>query len=132
VSKIELGRIGAVVNPGDGRAFIDTAIELENLGYATIWITGGPLENLGQIADVIRATNEVRVATGIISVDRFDVEEVARLYRDIEATNPGRFHRRTRGRPRTETHGNLDLVPRPTRCGAEDGTCLGRARTADA
>ena len=89
--KIELGPIGAVVNPGEGDAFVQAAVELERLGYSTIWLTGGPLSSLGQIADVVRATSDVRVASGIISVDRFAATDVAALHAELEATHPGRF-----------------------------------------
>jgi probable F420-dependent oxidoreductase len=91
MSKVELGSIGAVVSPGTGDAFVRTSVALEDLGYSTIWLTGGPLENLGQIAEVVRATEHVRVATGIISVDRFGVDEVGELYTELEADYPGRF-----------------------------------------
>ncbi|WP_322770625.1 MULTISPECIES: TIGR03620 family F420-dependent LLM class oxidoreductase [unclassified Frankia] len=90
MSKIELGPVGAVLSPAaDG--LLDAAVELEDLGYSTIWLTGGPLGGLGQIADLVRATRTVRVASGIISVDRFEPEAVAALYTDLEATHPGRF-----------------------------------------
>ena len=89
--KIELGPIGAVVNPGEGNAFVETAVELEQLGYTTIWLTGGPLTNLSQIAEVVRATKTVRVASGIISVDRFGADDVAGLFAGLQATHPGRF-----------------------------------------
>jgi len=87
---MELGTVGAVLSPGDD-AFIDTAVELEELGYQTIWLTGGPLQSLSQIADVVRATKRARVASGIISVDRFGAGEVSALYTGLEATHPGRF-----------------------------------------
>jgi probable F420-dependent oxidoreductase len=90
VPKIELGSIGAVVSPGDS-GFIDTAVQLEDLGYRTIWLTGGPLQSLSQIADVVRATKQARVASGIISVDRFAADEVSALFADLEASHPGRF-----------------------------------------
>jgi probable F420-dependent oxidoreductase len=89
--KIELGTVGAVLSPGDGNAFIDTAVELEDLGYQTIWLTGGPLRSLSQIADVVRATKRARVASGIISVDRFGAGEVSALYTGLQATQPSRF-----------------------------------------
>lgn len=91
VAKIELGPIGVALSPGDGDAFGAAVIELEELGYSTIWLTGGQLDNLGQIADVVRTTRQVRVATGIISVDRFGPEAVAALYTEMEAAHPGRF-----------------------------------------
>jgi probable F420-dependent oxidoreductase len=91
VTKIELGPVGAVVNPGPGHGFVDTAVELEGLGYSTIWLTGGPLEGLDQIAEVVRATKRARVASGIIPVDRFPADDVAALYAELEAAEPGRF-----------------------------------------
>jgi hypothetical protein len=89
--KLELGAVGAVISPDNGGAFVHTAVRLEELGYSTIWITGGPLDNLSQITDVVGATKHVRVATGIISVDRFGVDEVAELYTELEGAHPGRF-----------------------------------------
>jgi probable F420-dependent oxidoreductase len=90
VPKIELGPTGAVVSPGEP-GFVDTAIELEALGYDTIWLTGGPMAHLGQIADVVRATRSVRVASGIIAVVRFSAHDVASLYTELESEQPGRF-----------------------------------------
>jgi probable F420-dependent oxidoreductase len=90
VTKIELGPVGAVLSPtADGVA--DAAVELEELGFSTIWLTGGPLDDLERIADVVRATRAVRVATGIISVDGFAPAAVAALYAELEAKHPGRF-----------------------------------------
>ena len=85
--KVELGRIGVASSPGDP----DSAAALENLGYSTIWLRGGQLDALGQIADVVQATRDVRVSTGIISVDRFGHAAVTALYEEIEAGHPGRF-----------------------------------------
>jgi probable F420-dependent oxidoreductase len=91
VTKIELGSIGAVINPGPGDGFVELAVELEGMGYSTIWLTGGPLEGLDQIAEVVRATKRARVASGIISVDRFPADDVAALYAELEGAHPGRF-----------------------------------------
>jgi hypothetical protein len=43
VARLELGRIGVVVNPGRGDAFLGAVAELEGLGYAAIWVTGGSM-----------------------------------------------------------------------------------------
>ena len=89
MTKIELGAVGAVLDPGDG--YVEAAVALEELGYPTIWITGGSLQDLGQIAEVVQATEHVRVATAIIPVVRFPADDVAALYARLEATHPGRF-----------------------------------------
>ncbi len=88
--KIDLGRIGAVVSPGDA-GFVETAVELEGLGFETIWLTGGPMQSLGQIADVVNATHRVKVASAIIAVVRFPASDVADLYDELSAEHPGRF-----------------------------------------
>jgi probable F420-dependent oxidoreductase len=91
VPKIDLGPIGAVVSPGEGRGWVDEAIGLEDLGYSTIWVTGGQMGNLVQMTTAVRATRRVRVASAILSVDRFGVDEVEALYRDLGADYPGRL-----------------------------------------
>jgi probable F420-dependent oxidoreductase len=93
VTKIDLGTFGAAIGPGDGgdEAFLDAVAELDDLGYATIWLTGGPLASLDQVAAAVRASKRARVATGILSVDRFPAGDVAALYADLEAEHPGRF-----------------------------------------
>src|SRR5262245_28435006 len=85
-----LGATGAVLSPAEDGS-VDTAAELERLGYSTIWLTGGPLSSLSQIADVVRATMTARVATGILPVDRFGSDDVAALYAELERAHPGRF-----------------------------------------
>jgi probable F420-dependent oxidoreductase len=89
--KIELGRIGAVVQPGSGDEYHAAVREIEALGIPTIWITGGPLEGLWQVADVIRNTERARIATAILSVDRFPADDVSVLYEELEHEHPGRF-----------------------------------------
>jgi probable F420-dependent oxidoreductase len=91
VAQLDFGGIGVVVNPGRGDAFLGAVAELEGLGYAAIWVTGGPLEDLQQLADVVRATREIRVGSAILSVDRFPSADVAGLYAELETTDPGRF-----------------------------------------
>jgi probable F420-dependent oxidoreductase len=88
VTRIDLGATGAVLSPAEP-GFEATAAELERLGYSTIWLTGGPMTALSQVADVVAATGSARVATGIIPVDRFSSDDVAALYRQLESD--GRF-----------------------------------------
>jgi hypothetical protein len=68
--RVDLGSVGAVLSPAED-GFVDTAVELERLGFTTIWLTGGPLSELSQVTAVVRATGTARIATGIIAVDRF-------------------------------------------------------------
>jgi hypothetical protein len=88
--RVDLGSIGAVMSPAEDR-FVDPAVELERLGFTTIWLTGGSLSELSQVAAVARATGAARIATGIIPVDRFPSEDVAALYVELEREQPGRF-----------------------------------------
>ena len=91
MTKLELGRIGRRDDPGEGETFLGAARELEELGYSTIWLSGGPLRSLQQIADVVGATRTIQVGSGIISVDRFEREAVAATYAGIDGRHPGRF-----------------------------------------
>ncbi len=91
MTKLDLGPVGVQVTPGDGQDFLAATGELEALGYATIWLSGGPMKSLDQIREVVAATRNVRVASGIISVDRFDRAAVAATYAELEAAHPGRF-----------------------------------------
>jgi probable F420-dependent oxidoreductase len=87
---IDLGARGAVLSPADD-GFAARAGELEQLGYATIWLTGGPMTALSQISDAVAATSTATIATGIIPVDRFGSADVAALYSELETSAPGRF-----------------------------------------
>lgn len=91
MARIELGHLGAAVAADEGRAFVAAAVELEAMGYATIWLTGGPLRSLEQVTEVVEATDRARVGVGILSVDRFASDDVAALYAELEASHPGRF-----------------------------------------
>jgi probable F420-dependent oxidoreductase len=90
-SKIELGSVGAVVQPSKDDAFVDAAVQLEQLGFSSIWVIGGPLEGLSQLGQLVEGTQTARIASGIIAVDRFAVDDVAAFYAEIEAAHPGRF-----------------------------------------
>ncbi len=72
-------------------ASLEAAALVEELGFSTLWLNGGPLPGLRTIADVVRATRTIRVAAGILSVDKYDALSVASLYDELEAEQPGRF-----------------------------------------
>ena len=67
------------------------AVDIEKLGYGAIWIGGSPPGDLQAVEDIIDATSEIPVVTGIINMWRHDAAEVASSYRRIEKRHPGRF-----------------------------------------
>lgn len=87
----ELGAIGAVIDAMPDAELASTAAMLEDLGYPTIWLSGGRLESLDQVRAVLDSTATVRVGTSIIAADRFDPDAVLGLYQQAEASHPGRL-----------------------------------------
>jgi probable F420-dependent oxidoreductase len=88
----DLDPVGVAFSAGmDWSACLSAAPELEALGYGTIWISGGLLDDLGRVADVVRATKSARVGTAIVPVDRYGPDDVATMYAEIEAADPGRL-----------------------------------------
>jgi probable F420-dependent oxidoreductase len=82
----KLGPLGATHTALDTDPAV--AAELEELGYATLWLAGGQGNNLPQITEVIRGTSRIQVASGILSVDRVPSAAVASAYAELPA---GRF-----------------------------------------
>ena len=91
MAHVELGEYGAVLTPTEGPELVEAAVELEGLGFSTIWLTGGPLARLDQVADVVRATERVVVATAILAIVRWSSDDVATLFTDLERSHPGRL-----------------------------------------
>lgn len=89
-----LGPLGASISQvsSEGReATLSAAKELEELGYATLWLPGGQGNNLPQVTEVVRGTSRIEVATGIIPVDQVPAAEVAGTYTALAESHPGRF-----------------------------------------
>src|SRR3954469_10610161 len=76
----------------DEGAIRDAAAELEELGYAALWIPGG---RGGPVCDacgvLLRATREVTVATGILNVWMHDPEVAAAERAQLDDAYEGRF-----------------------------------------
>jgi probable F420-dependent oxidoreductase len=87
---LDLGPTGAVLSP-DQPAFVETAVELERLGFSAVWLSGGPLSSTSQVAEVLAATERILVGTAILAVDRFGPDEVIALYEAAEDDHPGRL-----------------------------------------
>jgi probable F420-dependent oxidoreductase len=91
MSKLGLGPIGVALNVSPDDTYLDEAAELEKLGYATIWLPGGQIDDLGRITKIIHATTSVPVASGIISLDVYQPAAVTQLYAELQASAPDRF-----------------------------------------
>lgn len=89
MNELGLGPVGVALNVSD--TYLDEAAELERLGYPAIWLSGGQIDRLGRLADLIKATKAVRVASAIIPLDVYPSGEVAALYAQQEAAAPGRL-----------------------------------------
>ncbi|MCR6482680.1 TIGR03620 family F420-dependent LLM class oxidoreductase [Amycolatopsis sp. OK19-0408] len=82
-----LGKLGATLGRTE-TGVVETAVELEELGYGTLWLPGGQGSNLPLITEVVRGTTKIPVASGILPVVRVPAADVARAYADLPA---GRF-----------------------------------------
>ncbi len=67
------------------------AIQIETLGYGAIWIGGSPPGDLRAVEEIIEATDEIPVVTGIVNMWRHEAAELAASYHRIEDRHPGRF-----------------------------------------
>ncbi|MFC4005476.1 LLM class F420-dependent oxidoreductase [Prauserella oleivorans] len=67
------------------------AVEIEKLGYGTIWIGGSPPGDLALAEELLDATTSITVATGIVNMWTDDAATVGASYRRIAAKHPDRF-----------------------------------------
>lgn len=91
---MDLGRVGVwwsgSWNVEDGAH--DVAAELEELGYSTLWSSGGFNPGLSsRFGRLLASTERVKVASGIVSIWISPAEEIAAAANALEAEHPGRF-----------------------------------------
>ena len=67
------------------------AVEIERLGYGTIWLGGSPAADLIEAERLLDATESVVLATGIVNIWMSDAAELAESYHRIVARHPGRL-----------------------------------------
>lgn len=92
---VQLGRLG-VWWSGSWRdkedASVDVAAELEDLGYTTLWSSGGFDAGLSaHFERLLAATTRLAVASGIVSIWRAAPADVAQAATDLDDRYPGRF-----------------------------------------
>ena len=69
----------------------DLAVEVERLGYGTVWQGGSPRADLTKAEKVLDATETLVLATGIVNIWQADAVELADSYHRIVARHPGRL-----------------------------------------
>ncbi|MGH2363483.1 MAG: LLM class F420-dependent oxidoreductase [Chloroflexota bacterium] len=92
---MDLGSIGVwsfALRNGDQAQICEAAVELEELGYGTIWFPGGRHEGLAELVNaILGATKRLVVATGIVSVWTNEASDIAADHAAIQKAHPGRF-----------------------------------------
>ena len=91
---MDLGRFG-VWWSGSWRAedeALDVGAELEELGYSTLWSSGGFEPGLSsRFGRLLASTQRVKVASGIVSIWVSPAADIAAAVTTLEAEHPGRF-----------------------------------------
>lgn len=72
-------------------AAVDAAAALEEAGCSALWMTGGLSDPFERVADLLGATSQVTVATGILSIWTMSPDEVATGVRSLPDADRRRF-----------------------------------------
>lgn len=91
MDRLSIGPVGMSVDASDGDRYLGQAAELENLGYAGIWLRGGQLDRLDRLAKLAGATTTALVGAAVIPVDVYGPGAVSALHAELEASAPGRL-----------------------------------------
>jgi probable F420-dependent oxidoreductase len=73
------------------RATPELAAALEKAAYGALWVGGSPGGDLAAIEQLLDATSELIVATGIVNIWKDDAPGIAAAWHRISARHPGRF-----------------------------------------
>ena len=89
-----LGRLGVwsrQLRYGDLGEARESAAELEELGYGTLWLPGMGEDAFDRVDAVLDATRTVTVATGIVSIWQYEPEAAAARFAALDDRFGGRF-----------------------------------------
>jgi len=84
---VRRGSIGVSLSAADP----EEAGELARLGYDALWVSGGRMGSLDRIAEIVRATERVPVATGIVPLGVYEPAAVAALHHELSVSHPHRL-----------------------------------------
>jgi probable F420-dependent oxidoreductase len=85
MNMLGLGPVGVALNVSDDETYLAEAADVERLGYSTIWMPGGQIDSLARLADLVRATTTIGVASGVISPDVYSANAVCTFYAELPA-----------------------------------------------
>ncbi|MFN3006611.1 TIGR03620 family F420-dependent LLM class oxidoreductase [Mycolicibacterium wolinskyi] len=84
-----MGPFGIAVDVG--AEYLETAPEIEALGFGTLWVNGGQLDRLDRLRELIEATSRAVVAPAVVMPDGYRPGELGAFYRQVEDRTPGRL-----------------------------------------
>lgn len=99
MTEADINSEGPSLKPAQGRFGVWTgapvspeqAVEIEKLGYGTVWVGASPAADLAFVEPILEKTETLQVATGIVNIWTADADEVSQSYHRIEKVFPGRF-----------------------------------------
>jgi probable F420-dependent oxidoreductase len=86
--KPDLGRFGVWTG---GPVTPEQAEQIEKLGYGAIWVGASPPADLSFVEPILKQTDTLQLATGIVNIWSAGPDIVAESYHRIEDAHPGRF-----------------------------------------
>lgn len=94
MSTPQLGRIGLwsmEMRFGDKAEIKDAAVELDELGFGTLWIPGGIDSGVLQdVSALLSVTKRMTIATGILNIWKHEPEDVAAWFKALPADHKNR------------------------------------------
>ncbi len=88
----DLGAFGVFGHYAQWQQFSDEQLrEIEALGYGALWAGGSPPADLDWVEPILRATDRLQLATGIVNIWTAPAAGIAESFHRIDAAYPGRF-----------------------------------------
>ncbi len=78
--------------PDEPGEIAETAVELEELGYGSVWIGGNPPEDLELAEKILAATTTLVVGTSIVDIWSSDPATLGASHARLRTRFPGRFY----------------------------------------